>query len=98
VKAGNILQPERTVHISRVSMLPFEQDIFDEHGQVVTRATYDNYQKYGDEQFPSLINIVRPIDEYSLKIEVTKLKLNGTFDDDQFQLEIPASATVQKMK
>jgi outer membrane lipoprotein-sorting protein len=47
--------------------------------------------------FPTLITIKRPVDLYSLKIEVTKLTVNETFDSDQFELKIPAGVTVQKM-
>jgi outer membrane lipoprotein-sorting protein len=97
-QSGNIMRIERLVHISRVTMLPFEQDIYDEHGRVVTRATYSKYQSFSGEQFPALITIERPFDELSLKIEVTKLTLNETFEEDQFELQIPAGVTVQKMQ
>ena len=95
----DVLQTERVIHISRVNMLPYQQDIFDDKGvQVVTSATYDKYQSNGVEDFPTLINISRPIDQYSLKIEVTKLTLNQKLENDQFQLQIPAGVTVQKMQ
>lgn len=96
-KAGNILQTERVIHISRVTMLPIEQDIYDDAGQIVTIAKYDKYQDFNGQKFPTVIDISRPIDQYSLKIEVTKLELNETFDPDQFVLEIPEGVTVQKM-
>jgi outer membrane lipoprotein-sorting protein len=98
VKAGRILQQERVIHISRVTMLPFQQDIYDESGKLVTQARYENYQKYGDQQFPSLITITRPVDEYSLKIEVTKLTLNEEFEADQFELKVPDGVKVQVMQ
>ncbi|MGC9199437.1 MAG: DUF4292 domain-containing protein [Acidobacteriaceae bacterium] len=94
---GNILHMRRVVHVSRVTMLPFQQDIYNDSGQVVTQATYDDYQTYGGIPFPSEITIWRPLDEYSLKIEVTKLKLNHPFDADQFELEIPPGTAVQKL-
>ncbi len=94
---GHVLRPARVIHISRVTMLPFQQDIYDEQGRVVTQATYDKYQKFGEQDFPMLINIRRPLDEYSLKIEVTKLTLNEPFEADQFDLKIPADAVVKKM-
>jgi len=96
-KAGNILQTERVIHISRVTMLPIEQDIYDEAGQMVTVAKYDKYQDFNGQKFPTVINISRPIDQYSLNIEVTKLELNETLDPDQFVLEIPEGVTVQKL-
>jgi outer membrane lipoprotein-sorting protein len=96
VKSGRILEQERVVHISRVTALPFQQDIY-EDGKLVTQAKYERYQSYGDQQFPSLVTITRPIDEYSLKIEVTKLTLNETFDSDQFDLKVPEGVKVQQM-
>jgi outer membrane lipoprotein-sorting protein len=64
----------------------------------VTQATYERYQSYEGQQFPSLITIKRPVDEYSLKIDVTKLTLNETFEADQFELKIPAGVTVRKLQ
>jgi outer membrane lipoprotein-sorting protein len=96
VKSGRTLELERVVHISRVTLLPFQQDIY-EDGKLVTQAKYENYQKSGDQQFPMLITILRPIDEYSLKIEVTKVTLNETFDSDQFDLKVPDDVKVQQM-
>lgn len=97
-KTGNVLQTTRVIHINRVNMLPFQQDIYDENGRVVTSASYSNYQQFGDVQFPSTILIKRPLDEYSLKIEVTKLTMNGAFESDQFELKIPPGIPVQKME
>jgi outer membrane lipoprotein-sorting protein len=98
IKTGNVLQRLRVIHINRIDMLPFEQDIYDDHDRVETVTTYENYQSYGDQKFPSTVTIKRPLEEYSLKIDVTKLTLNGTFDEDQFKLEIPAGVAVQQMK
>ncbi len=98
-KSGNIMQRLRTVHISRVDMLPFQQDIYDDQGRVVTSALYDKYQDFNGQQFPMLITIQRPLDEYTLKVEITKLVLNDTLEDDQFEVpKIPAGYTVQKME
>lgn len=96
---NGVLQTERVIHISRTNMLPYQQDIYDDKGiAVATTATYDKYQNFGVEDFPTLINISRPMDQYALKIEVTKLTLNQKLEDDQFQLPIPAGVTVQKMQ
>jgi outer membrane lipoprotein-sorting protein len=96
-KAGNVLVPERVIHISRVTMLPFQQDIYNDAGQVVTMATYDKYAATGEQQMPMLVTIKRPLEEYSLKIEFTKLTLNETFEPDQFELKVPAGVTVQRL-
>jgi hypothetical protein len=95
---SKVMVRERLVHISRVDMLPFEQDIYNDKGEIVTQATYDKYQTFNGQPFPTLITIKRPMDEYSLKIEVTKLVLNDKFDSDQFELTIPAGVVVTKMQ
>ena len=96
--SGNILHVQRVIHINRVTMMPFQQDIYDDSGEVVTQATYENYQTYGGMQFPAQITIRRPLDEYSLKIVVTKLTLNETFEADRFELTIPPGTKVQQLQ
>lgn len=95
---GGNFPTRRVIHINRVDMLPIEQDIYDDHARLVTKATYENYKEFSGQMFPTTITISRPLDEYSLKIEVTKLTLNGALEDDQFELKIPAGVTVQKME
>ncbi len=96
--ATNVMVRERLIHINRLDMLPFQQDIYDSGGQIVTQATYSNYRSFGDQVFPTLITIWRPQDEYSLKIQITKLTLNQQFDSDQFELPVPPGVTVKKME
>jgi len=97
-KDGKVLQTLRVIHINRVNMLPYQQDIYNDNGQVETQAIYDNYKDFGGQQFPSLITITRPLEEYSLKVQIKSLKLNETLEDDQFELKIPDGVTVQKME
>jgi len=94
---GNTLHLERLVHFSRITLLPFQQDIYNDKGQVETSATYDKYQEFNGIQFPMEINITRPLEEYALKLQVTKLTLNQPFDNDQFELKVPAGVKVQQM-
>ncbi len=96
--AGNTLHLERLVHFSRITLLPFEQDIYDDKGEPETIATYDKYQDFNGIQFPMLINIKRPLDEYSLKLQVTKLALNQPLENDQFELKIPPGVKVQQLQ
>ncbi len=97
IQSGNMLHRERVVHFSRVDLMPFGQDVYDDEGRVVTQATYENYQPSESGPFPRLITIRRPLDAYELKIEVTKLTLNQTFEADQFELKIPAGIKVQQL-
>ncbi len=95
---GNQAHTLRIVHISRTNLLPYQQDVFDPQGNVVTRTFYSNYQKAGDIQFPMKIVITRPLDQLSLTITVTKLDLTQKLEDDQFDLKIPDGVPVEQMK
>jgi outer membrane lipoprotein-sorting protein len=105
-KSGNIDDVQRVVHFNRVTLLPYRQDIYDERGRLTTSVTYDGYQKFtytdkdekpGEIQFPTAINIDRPLDQYSLKITITKVTPNQTMEPDEFELCIPAGFKVQNM-
>jgi outer membrane lipoprotein-sorting protein len=95
---GNMLHVKRLVHFSRVTLLPFQQDIYNDKGEVETSATYDRYQDFNGIQFPMLIDIKRPLDEYELKLQITKLTLNQPLENDQFELKIPEGVKVQQMQ
>jgi outer membrane lipoprotein-sorting protein len=92
------LHTARVIHISRIDLRPFQQDVYDADGNIVTRAFYSDYQKYGDIWFPSKIIMRRPIDQYSLTITITKLTLNQPMADDQFDpITFPPTVTIQHM-
>ncbi len=95
--SSNILQTRRVIHYSRETLKPYQQDIYDDAGRIVTTVAYSNYQHYGEIDFPAEIDITRPFDEYALKITITKLTPNQPLDDEQFHLEIPSTMTIQKM-
>ena len=92
------LKTERVVHIGRSTLMPYQQDIYDQKGQLVTVATYENYQKFGETLFPAKITIQRPTDQLKLVLVITKLAVNQKLEDDQFQLKIPENTQVQTMQ
>ncbi len=94
---GQTAHIKRVIHISRANLMPYQQDIYDANGQVITRAFYSDYQKYGDIAFPTHVIIRRPLDELSLSVTITKLIFNQKMDDDQFELKIPDNVPIQKM-
>jgi outer membrane lipoprotein-sorting protein len=87
----------RVIHIGRSTLLPYQQDIYDQNGYVVTQAFYSNYQTFGDIQFPMKIDIKRPQDQYGLAITITKISLNQKLEDDQFELKFPEGVPVKTM-
>jgi hypothetical protein len=96
-QGSNELVPLRVIHINRQTLQPYQQDIYDDSGKVVTVAVYDSYQKYGELSFPSHIIIRRPQDNLTLTLDIVKLESNQPLEDDQFKLQIPSGVAVQKL-
>ena len=96
---GRAAQILRVIHVGRINLLPYRQDIYNEEGKVATQASYSNYQKFGDINYPTKIEIQRPLDELSLTITITKApNFNQNFGPDTFQFEaIPPHFAVQNM-
>ena len=92
------IETERVVHIGRDNLLPYRQDVYDATGQIVTRANYSNYQRFGAIEFPAKIVIERPLDAYTLTLSITKATFNEKLEDDQFELKIPDTVPVQQIK
>jgi len=94
---GHSVHTLRVIHIGRSTLLPYQQDIYDRFGNVVTQAFYSDYQNFGDIPFPMKIEIKRPQDQYSLTITIIKLTVNQKLDDDQFELKFPEGVTPKVM-
>lgn len=91
------LLPERVLHVSRTNLLPYQQDEYDDHGILVTRSFYDNYETFDNISYPTHIIIRRPIDGYELDLTIVKLTFNRPLANDQFQLKIPAGTKIQHL-
>jgi outer membrane lipoprotein-sorting protein len=94
---GKEVHTLRVLHISRANLLPYEQEIYNPAGQIVTRALYSNYQAFGNIEYPMRIQIERPLDHYGLNLTITKLTLNPKLEDDQFNLTIPDGVPIEQM-
>ncbi|MGA2896402.1 MAG: outer membrane lipoprotein-sorting protein [Acidobacteriaceae bacterium] len=87
---GQTARTLHVVHIDRMNLLPWRQDIYNAEGKIETQAFYSNYQKFGDITFPTKIVIQRPLDELGLTITITKgTTFNQPLLEDQFKLDIP---------
>jgi hypothetical protein len=94
---GKTAHTLRVIHIGRSTLLPYQQDIYDLNGYVVTQAYYSNYQYFGDIPFPMKIEIKRPQDQYGLAITINRLTVNQKLEDDQFELKFPEGVPVKTM-
>jgi outer membrane lipoprotein-sorting protein len=84
----------RKIVFDRTDLQPHQQLLYDEHGSIATNFVYDEYREFSGVLFPTNIQIWRPQEEYSIKLEVTKLTINGPIMDEQFVLEPPSGASL----
>jgi len=79
----------RKVIFDRHDLLPHRQIVYDRAGNVATDATYDDFKLYNNLNFPSVIKISRPQEEYEVTLKIVKMELNKPLKDDQFALKQP---------
>jgi outer membrane lipoprotein-sorting protein len=87
----------RKVVFSRVDLQAHEQQVFDTDGNLMTDAKYADLKDYNGITFPTVIEINRPQEEYSITMTLVKLKLNDPITDEQFALAQPENAQVVRL-
>lgn len=87
----------RKVIFSRTDLLPHRQLIYNERGDLMTDARYEDFKDYDGIVFPSQIDIWRPQEEYSILLKMVKLQLNQPLTDEQFALQQPPGAVVTNL-
>ncbi len=95
---GQELAPVRVIRFHREDLLPYEQDLYDENGNLETQVLYGPYEDFGGSKFPSTITLKRPQDEYQLLMTVERIMANPGLSDDQFQVKIPNGSTIQVLQ
>ena len=80
---------QRQLWFDRLRLQMVRQLIFDESGDILTDASYNDWQRYDKVLFPKSIEINRPKDEYGVVITVVKMDINKPLTSDKFDLEQP---------
>lgn len=80
----------RKIFFSRTDLIPTKQVLYDKVGNIATIATYNNFKNHDGLNFPDIIQIDRPQEEYSIQLGVVKMMLNQPLTDAQFDLPQPA--------
>ena len=88
----------RVVTFHRDDLLPYEQDLYDNNGNLETHVTYANYRNFGTEQYPTTVVIKRPLEEYQIVLTVEKVVPNMKLTDDQFQIKLPEDMKIQHLQ
>ncbi len=93
-----IVKPTRTIRLSRVTLLPVGQDIYDQMGEIETHVQYGPYKTFGTTRMPGEIVIQRPREAYQITITVQSVIVNKPLSDEQFQFKIPSDYKVETLQ
>jgi outer membrane lipoprotein-sorting protein len=73
------------------------KQVFRPDGKVETDVKYSNYRTDNNVQYPEIIEIQRPIEEYTLKMTFQKTTFNQKLRDNTFNLERPEGSQLVQM-
>jgi outer membrane lipoprotein-sorting protein len=90
--------PVRVVYFHRDDLLPYQQDIYDNEGNLETQVTYASYQDFEGGQYPSTVTIKRPIDEIQIVLTIDTVHENTPLPNDQFVVQIPEGSKIQNIE
>ena len=54
--------PVRVITLHRDDLLPYQQDLYDDDGNLETQVSYTKYTEFGGGKYPSLVTIKRPLE------------------------------------
>lgn len=72
---------------SRLDLVRFQR--FDDAGRLMADVHYSAWMANSDTPYPSQIELVRPQEDYRLKLLIRELKLNEYIEADKFRLDQP---------
>src|SRR5437868_5449501 len=87
----------RKIYFNREDLQVSRELLYDTAGAVITDTHYSKYMNYGGVDFPSVINIDRPQEEYSIVLSVVKITFNEPLRDDQFVLAQPPGSQLVRL-
>ena len=92
------MKPIRVVTFHRDDLLPYEQDLYDEDGNLETHVSYSNYRVFDGTPYPTTVVIKRTLEEFQIVLTVEKVVQNMKLTDDQFQIKIPDGTQVKTLE
>jgi outer membrane lipoprotein-sorting protein len=92
------LTPVRVITFNRADLMPNQQDIYDRKGNLETQVFYSAYTDFGAVNYPSMIIIKRPQENYQLVLTVEKVTENMVLTDDQFDVKVPEGTEIQNLE
>ena len=91
------LQPVRVIHFHRDDLLPCQQDLYDQEGNLRTQVFYASYADFGDGRYPSVITIKRPVEDLQRVLTVEKVSQNASLPDEDFRFTLPDDTKIRHL-
>ena len=89
------IRGERDVWFDRVNLHIRRQMTFDDKGEILSDVRYNDWKPHNGVQFPQVIDINRPQDEYGVVMTMEKLEVNKPLPENQFVLKQPEGTTLE---
>lgn len=91
------LTPARVVHFHRDDLLPYQQDLYDQDGNLQTQVFYGRYADFGANHYPSKITIKRPMEDFQLVLTIEKVSENVPLTKGEFKFTLPADTKIKHL-
>lgn len=88
----------RKFWFNRADLTLTRLEIRDAKGELETTARYATWNEHGEEIFPTIATIDRPVDGYTLKITFLKPGIDEAPTENAFDLEPPKGVNVEKIE
>jgi hypothetical protein len=92
-----MLRYTRKIWFDRVFLRVSRQQIFDQHGDLVTDAWYREWTEQDPAPFPGEVSIRRPKDGYDLTVQILKPRINGEILEDAFDLKPAPDVKIEEI-
>ncbi len=94
------LIPVRVITFHRDDLLPYQQDLYDDKGNLETEVYYTRYADYGGHKYPSVVTIKRPLEGIQLVLTVERVVENPDppLKDSQFEIKLPEGTQIQHLE
>ena len=93
-------KPVRVITFHREDLLPYEQDLYDDEGNLATHVTYQDYKDFGSGLYPSTITIKLPLEDKQIVMLVEKESesVPTPLPADEFELTVPAGVEIKNLE
>jgi hypothetical protein len=90
-------KPVRVITFHRDDLLPSNQDLYDNQGNLESQVSYSVYKDFGGTQYPTKVVIKRPLENIQFVLTVEKVDKNQKLPEGEFSVKIPPGTQVQHL-